>query len=285
MHQLLPDVSFWPPFVSFFLTRILNSAPFGTPGYQGFGIHTNFTWRPTPTEAFTSAHMWWSSQHIWPPWHLSRDTQVGFRSHLYSIFSFMLASGTFTCVQGFSSTALKPDDVILAMATFAQNLIIRGLSPKTAIIDAYGGETRVLQRTPVVWVESIEGRPRTQQVVFGTLHDMPWGLPPPAPCKCLDFSGWHSRVPKTKNPSSCESVKWWKCKSCGTTIQHNRPSWAEVADEHLTNVWVHPILQPKWQVARLWSAGSVIFSQSDQSRKTQRPFSPSLTRWSNRVQN
>lgn len=115
MHQLLPDVSFWPPFVSFFLTRILNSAPFGTPGYQGFGIHTNFTWRPTPTEAFTSAHMWWSSQHIWPPWHLSRDTQVGFRSHLYSIFSFMLASGTFTCVQGFSSTALKPDDVILAI--------------------------------------------------------------------------------------------------------------------------------------------------------------------------
>lgn len=126
------------------------------------------------------------------------------------------------------------------MTSFAQNLVIFGLSPMAGVIDAYGGQTRVLKRNPVVWIEPVKGSPQARQLVFGTLHDMPWGLPPPDRCTCNGFSGWHSRPQKA---AVCKYVNW-KCSYCSATVRLSRPTWVQVADKDCANMWVHPVPCP-----------------------------------------
>ena len=62
IHQLLPDVRHCSFHIHEICSLFLTLASLRTSGHRCFEVNSKFGRRPTTTEAFTPAHMWWSCQ-------------------------------------------------------------------------------------------------------------------------------------------------------------------------------------------------------------------------------
>lgn len=156
-------------------------------------------------------------------------------------------SCTFTCIQGFSSPSLKVDDVVLAIAAFAQNLIIYKMLPlQHAITNTFGGRRRLLAQTAVIWVELVKGVSCSRQLTSELDSTFPWSLPPPLSCLCNTRSCWKvkDQTKKEQNQRSRDATKRiveWRCNGCKQRYRIQQPEWVVPARRDCSYLWIYPV--------------------------------------------
>jgi len=153
-------------------------------------------------------------------------------------------------MQGFSSPSLKLEDVIVAVAAFAQNLIIYEMPVQHAITETYGGRRRLLSQTFVTWVELVDGVSCTRQLTSEQASELPWSLPPPPPCSCKKHSRWtkakdHRKAGnRNQRGGNVKRIIEWLCEGCKQRCQLEQPEWIVSACRDRSYLWIHPVPLP-----------------------------------------
>jgi hypothetical protein len=182
--------------------------------------------------------------------------------------------GFFDAIVAFTREELLPVFTMGHIAQFAANLYTRHDFYATnapervekALLQAFGGQTFVLEHTGVVLITKKAGKVDCTAYAYGPPNSLPWGIPSPPCDKCKSAANLKISTTTEKNcignKSSRSAVKvaQYTCKgTCNRRTKVKRPSDVALWDvPHLNNFYKYPyptIVEPKWRPLDIHTSG------------------------------